>query len=321
VDQLRQALERAQAGHGQVVAIVGEPGVGKSRLHWEFTHSHRVRGWLILESGSVPYGKATAYLPVIDLLKAYFHIEGRDETGKIREKVTRKVLSLGRALEPCLSALLSLLEVPVEDEAWGRLDPPQRRQRTLDAVKRLLLRESQVQPLLLLVEDLHWLDAETQALLDSLVESLPLARLLLLANYRPEFQHRWGSKTYYWQLRIDPLPAENADDLLTSLLGTELSLDSLKRTLIEQTEGNPLFLEESVRTLAETKALIGERGAYRLAHDGTAIQVPATVQAILAARIDRLAPEDKRLLQAASVIGKDVPFALLLPIAELMTTA
>ena len=231
--------------------------------------------------------------------------------------MTRKVLSLGRALEPCLSALLSLLEVPVEDEAWGRLDPPQRRQRTLDAVKRLLLRESQVQPLLLLVEDLHWLDAETQALLDSLVESLPLARLLLLANYRPEFQHRWGSKTYYWQLRIDPLPAESADDLLTSLLGTEPSLDSLKRTLIERTEGNPLFLEESVRTLAETKALIGERGAYRLAHDGTAIQVPATVQAILAARIDRLAPEDKRLLQAASVIGKDVPFALLLPIAEL----
>ncbi len=317
VDQLRQALERAQAGHGQVVAVVGEPGVGKSRLYWEFTHSHRAHGWLILEAGSVSYGKATAYLPVIDLLKAYFHIEGRDETRTIREKVTGKVLSLDRALEPSLSALLSLLEVPVEDEAWGRLDPAQRRQRTLDAVKRLLLRESQVQPLLLLVEDLHWIDAETQALLDSLVESLPTARLLLLANYRPEYQHRWGSKTYYRQLRIDPLPAESADDLLTSLLGTDQSLDALKRTLIERTEGNPLFLEESVRTLAETKALIGERGAYRLAHDATAIQVPATVQAILAARIDRLSPEDKRLLQAASVIGKDVPFALLLAIAEL----
>jgi class 3 adenylate cyclase/tetratricopeptide (TPR) repeat protein len=317
VDQLRQALERAQAGHGQVVAIVGEPGVGKSRLHWEFTHSHLARSCLILESGSVSYGKATAYLPIIDLLKAYFHIEGRDDTEKIREKVIGKVLSLDRALEPSLPALLSLLEVPVEDKTWGGLDPSQRRQRTLDAVKRLLLRESQVQPLMLLVEDLQWIDAETQALLDSLVESLPMARLLLLANYRPEYQHRWGSKTYYGQLRMDPLPVESADDLLTSLLGTEQSLDSLKRTLIERTEGNPLFLEESVRTLAETKALIGERGAYRLAHDATAIQVPATVQAILAARIDRLSPEDKRLLQAASVIGKDVPFALLLAIAEL----
>ena len=317
LDQLRQALERAQGGHGQVIAVVGEPGVGKSRLYWEFTHSHRAQGWLMLESGSVSYGKATAYLPVIDLLKGYFHIEGRDETRTIQEKVTGKVLSLDRALEPSLSALLSLLEVPVEDEAWGRLDPPQRQQRTLDAVKRLLLRESQVQPLMLLVEDLHWIDAETQALLDSLVESLPTTRLLLLANYRPEYQHRWGSKTYYRQLRIDPLPAESADDLLTSLLGTDESLDSLKRTLIERTEGNPLFLEESVRTLAETKALIGERGAYRLAHGATAIQVPATVQAILAARIDRLSPEYKRLLQAASVIGKDVPFGLLLAISEL----
>ncbi|HYN21929.1 MAG TPA: adenylate/guanylate cyclase domain-containing protein, partial [Thermoanaerobaculia bacterium] len=252
VDQLRQALERAQAGHGQVVAVVGEPGVGKSRLYWEFTHSHRAHGWLILESGSVSYGKATTYLPVIDLLKAYFRIEGRDETRTIREKVTGKVLSLDRALEPSLSALLSLLEVPVEDDAWGLLDPPQRRQRTLDAVKRLLLRESQVQPLMLLVEDLHWIDAETQALLDSLVESLPTARLLLLANYRPEYRHLWGGKTYYRQLRIDPLPAESAKDLLTSLLGTEQSLDSLKRTLIERTEGNALFLEESVRSLAET---------------------------------------------------------------------
>jgi class 3 adenylate cyclase/tetratricopeptide (TPR) repeat protein len=317
VDQLRHALERAQAGHGQVVAVVGEPGVGKSRLYWEFIHSRSAHGWLMLASGSVSYGKATAYLPVIDLLKAYFHIEGRDETRAIREKVTGKVLSLDRALEPSLSALLSLLEVPVEDEAWGRLDPSQRRQRTLDALKRLLLRESQVQPLLLIFEDMHWIDAETQALLDSLVESLPTARLLLLANYRPEYQHRWGSKTYYRQLRIDPLPAESADDLLTSLLGTDKDLDSLKRILIEWTEGNPLFLEESVRTLAETKALIGERGAYRLAQDTTAIQVPATVQAILAARIDRLPPADKRLLQAAAVIGTDVPFALLLAIAEL----
>jgi class 3 adenylate cyclase/tetratricopeptide (TPR) repeat protein len=321
VDQLRQALERALAGHGQVVTVVGEPGVGKSRLYWEFIHSHRVHGWLTQESGSVSYGKATAYLPVIDLLKAYFHIEGRDDLRTIREKVTGKVLSLDRALEPALPALLWLLEVPVEDEAWGRLDPPQRRQRTLDALKRLLLRESQVQPLLLLVEDLHWIDAETQALLDILVESLPTARLLLLANYRPEYQHRWGGKTYYRQLRIDPLPAASADDLLTSLLGADSSLDPLKHTLIERTEGNPLFLEESVRTLVETKTLIGDRGAYRLAHDASAIQVPATVRAILAARIDRLSPEDKRLLQAASVVGKDVPAALLLAIAELADEA
>jgi len=317
IDQLRQALERAQAGHGQVVAVVGEPGVGKSRLYWEFTRSHRLQGWQALESGSASYGKTTAYLPVIDLLKAYFHIEERDETRTIREKVTGKVLSLDRALEPALSALLALLEVPVEDAAWGGLDPSQRRQRTLEAVRGLLLRESRVQPLLLLVEDLHWVDAETEALLDTLIESLPTARLLLLVNHRPEYQHRWANKTYYRQLRLDPLLPASADDLLVSMLGTDTSLDTLKRTLIARTEGNPLFLEESVRALVETRALIGEHGAYRLAHDAPAVQVPSTVQAILAARIDRLSADDKRLLQAAAVIGKDVPFALLLAVAEL----
>ena len=236
---------------------------------------------------------------------------------KIREKVTGKLLSLDRALEPSLPALLWLLDVPVEDAQWQRLDAPQRRQRTLDGIKRLLLRESQVQPLLVLFEDLHWIDAETQALLDSLVESLPTARLLLLANYRPEYQHGWSGKTYYRQLHIEPLPPESAEELLEALLGNDAGLQSLKHLLIERTEGNPFFLEESVRTLIETKVVVGERGAYRLARTAQTIQMPATAQAILAARIDRLASEDKRLLQAASVIGKDVPFGLLQAIAEL----
>jgi len=314
--QVAQALERARAGHGQVVAVVGEPGVGKSRLYWEFTHSHRTQGWLILEASSASYGKATAFLPIIDLLRAYFQIETRDDTRKIHEKVTGKVLSLDRALEASLPAFFSLLDVSADDPEWARLDPVHRRQRTLDAVKRLLLRESQVQPLVVLFEDLHWIDAETQALLDSLVESLPTARLLMLVNYRPEYQHGWGSKTYYRQLRIDPLPPESADEMLAALLGPDSALGPLKRLLIERTEGNPFFLEESVRTLVETKGLIGERGAYRLAKALESVQIPATAQAILAARMDRLPAEEKRLLQAASVIGKDVPFTLLQAIGD-----
>jgi len=316
MDRLTQALERARSGRGQVVAVVGEPGVGKSRLYWEFTRSHRTQGWLIVESGSVSYGKAAAYLPVIDLLWAYFQIETRDDPRKIREKLTGKLLSLDRALEPSLPALLGLLDVPVEDLEWQRLDPLQRRRRTLDGVKRVLLRESQVQPLLVMFEDLHWIDVETQALLDSLVESLPTARVLLLVNYRPEYQHGWGSETYYRQLQIDPLPPESAEELLTALLGKDPALGPLKRLLLERTEGNPFFLEESVRTLVETKFLVGERGAYRLAKAPEALQIPATAQAILAARIDRLSPEDKRLLQAAAVVGKDVPFSLFQAIAD-----
>jgi class 3 adenylate cyclase/tetratricopeptide (TPR) repeat protein len=315
LDALRHALEQAQAGRGQVVAVVGEAGVGKSRLFWEFTHSHPTHGWLVLESGSVSYGKATAYLPVIDLLTAYFRIQNVDELRAIQEKVTGKLLTLDRALESALPAFMALLDVPLEDPGWQSLDPRQRRERTQEAVKRLLLRESQVQPLCLVFEDLHWIDAETQAVVDAVVDSLPNARLLLLVNYRPEYQHGWGSKTYYTQLRIDPLSSENAEALLQGLLGDDAGLQPLKRLLIERTEGNPFFLEESVRTLVETQALTGERGAYRLAIGRTSIQVPATVQAVLAARIDRLPAEDKRLLQSAAVVGKDVPFALLQAIA------
>src|SRR5712692_9415068 len=183
---------------------------------------------------------------------------------KRREKVTGKLLTLERALEPTLPAFLALLEVPVEDQQWHALDPPQRRQRTLDALKRLLLRESQEQPLCLVCEDLHWIDAETQAVLDSLLDSLPTARLLLLVNYRPEYQHSWGAKTYYTQLRLDPLPPVSADEFLHTLLGDGVALGALKQRLIELTEGNPFFVEETVQTLVETHALVGERRAYRL---------------------------------------------------------
>jgi class 3 adenylate cyclase/tetratricopeptide (TPR) repeat protein len=316
LEALSQALARTAAGRGQVIGIVGEPGVGKSRLVWEVTHSHRVQGWLVLQACSVPYGKATSYLPIIDLLKGYFCIEDRDGPPTVREKLTGKLLTLDRALEGHLPALLSLLDVPTDDLEWSTLDPPQRRRRTLDAVKRLLLRESQVQPLLVVVEDLHWIDSETQAVLDGLVESLPAARLLLLVNYRPEYQHAWGSRTYYGGLMLNPLPAEGAERLLGALLGSNAGLERLTHVLIAQTEGNPFFLEESVRTLVETGALTGERGAYQLARPLPAIQVPATVQAVIAARIDRLCATDKALLQTASVLGKDVPLGLLQAIAE-----
>jgi class 3 adenylate cyclase/tetratricopeptide (TPR) repeat protein len=314
--QLDEALDAARSGKGQVMAVVGEPGVGKSRLFWEFTHSHRTAGCVIVEAASVSYGRATAYYPVIELLKGYFGIEPRDDTRRIREKVTGKALSLDRVLEASLPALLALLDVPLEGEVWHRLDPPLRRQRTLDGVRRVLLRESQVQPVIAVVEDLHWIDGETQALLDLLVESLPTAHVLLLVNYRPEYQHGWGGKTYYRQARIDPLPPASADGLLDALLGPDAATASLKGLLVERTEGNPFFLEESVRALVETGVLAGERGAYRVMREVTALQVPATAQAILAARIDRLAPEDKRRLQAAAVVGKDVLFVLLQAISD-----
>jgi class 3 adenylate cyclase/tetratricopeptide (TPR) repeat protein len=321
IEALTQALEQAGAGHGQLVAAVGEAGVGKSRLVYEFVHSHRTQGWLVLESASVSYGKATPYFPVVDLLKHYVHVEDGDNARTIRAKVTGQILTLDESLQGTIPALLSLLDALPENSPFLQLDPPQRRQRTLDGLKRMLLRESQVQPLLLVFEDLHWIDSETQALLDSLVDSLPTAQLLLLVNYRPEYQHGWGGKTFYTQLRLDPFPPESADAFLEVLLGNDPSLEPLKQLLVERTEGNPFFLEESVRTLVETQVLVGESGVYHLVQEPPTIQVPATVQAILAARIDRLPQDDKRLLQTAAVIGTEVPLSLLQSVVEMSEEA
>ena len=315
LEQLRRVQQLAACGRGQINAVVGEAGVGKSRLFYEFTHSHRLQDWLVLEGASVSYGKATSYLRVIDLLRGYFKIHDHDDLREIREKVTGKLLTLDEALKPTLPALLTLLDLPVDETAWRTLDPRERRRRTLDAVRRLLLREAREQPVVVMFEDLHWIDSETQALLNGLVDGLGSACLLVLVNYRPEYQHTWASKTYYSQMRVDALPAESAEELLRCLLGDDPGLAPLKQLLVKR--GNPFFLEEVIRTLVETKALRGMQGQYRLTQPIQGIQVPATVQAVLAARIDRLSEEDKRHLQVASVVGKDIPFALLQEIAEL----
>jgi class 3 adenylate cyclase/DNA-binding winged helix-turn-helix (wHTH) protein/tetratricopeptide (TPR) repeat protein len=314
---LDAALGQARAGHGQVVAVVGEAGVGKSRLVDEFVQAAHTQGWLVLDSAAMSYGQATPYFPVRDLLRRYCHLEEGADMGTIQTRVTEQVLTLDPALRDTIPALLALLDALPEDSPFLQLDASQRRQRTFAALKRVLLRQSQVHPLLLVCEDLHWLDTETQALLDSLGESLPTARLLLLINYRPDYRHGWGSKTYYTQVRLDPLPPESADAFLQALLGNDPSLAPLTPLLIQRTEGNPFFLEESVRTLVETGGLVGEPGAYRMAHALPTMQMPATVQAVLAARIDRLPPEEKRLLQTAAVMGTEVPLPLLQAVGEL----
>ncbi|MEK7446640.1 MAG: alpha/beta fold hydrolase, partial [candidate division NC10 bacterium] len=316
MEQLRRALSQAGAGQGQIVAVVGEPGVGKSRLFHEFIHSHHTAGWLILQATSASYGKASPYLPVTDLLKTYFQIESRDTAQPVREKVTGKILTLDEQLRVAIPPILWLLDALPDDSPLGSLGPLQRRGQTVDALRQLFLRESQRQPVALVFEDLHWVDPESQVVLDALADSIPTARVLLLTNYRPEYEDRWTSRTYYARLRVDPLPPESADALLDALLGEGATLAPLKALLKQRTEGNPLFLEESVRTLVETGALVGERGAYRLQRELRAIQVPATVQALLAARIDRLPAEQKQLLQSAAVIGTEVPLLLLRDISD-----
>ena len=277
-EQLRKALEQARKGHGQVVAVMGEPGVGKSRLFYEFMHSHRTEGCLIIESGSVSYGKATPYLPVIDLLKAYFKIHDRDTQRDAREKVTGKLLTLDKTLEPAMPALLSLLDVAAEDQQWQNLDPLQRRQRTLEAVKRLLLRESQVQPLLLVFEDLHWIDSETQSFLDSLIDSLPTAPLLLLVNYRPEYRHGWGSKTYYQPAADRSTCSRECPGIASSGVGRRRKLAAAEAGLDRAHRGQSVFLggkrpdsdrNKSSCSASEASIVLRVVGDHAGASDGT----------------------------------------------------
>src|SRR5499425_1323110 len=332
IEVFSELIEEAGSGKGQILAMVGEPGLGKSRLVHEFTRHQLRPGWLVLEGPSVSYGKATPYFPLIEILRRYFQIADGEGSDNIREQVVMHILELDNMFKDAIPPILSLLgalpdkvdpstpwtqfkEVVDAMERYVGMDPQQRRHLTLDAVKRVLIRDSQRQPLLIVFEDLHWIDSETQAFLDSFVESLPMARIVVLVDYRPEYSHGWGDKIYYTQIRVDPLQPASAEELLQYLLGSNKDLAPLKELLMHRTEGNPFFAEESVRSLVETGVLVGEKGAYRPGLRTDEIRIPSTVQSVVADRIDRLAMEEKRILQTAAVIGVIVPFSLLQAVA------
>src|SRR5271154_4319151 len=301
MDAMKAAAEQAKAGHGQIVAAMAEPGVGKSRLIFEFKAVSQ-SGWMVLEAFSVSHGKASAYLPVIDLLHGYFKITGNDDARARREKVAGKIVILDTALNDALPYLYSLLGIAVEPDPLAQMDAQARKRRTLDAIKRILVRESLNQPLMVIFEDLHWIDDETQAFLNLLADSIGTGKILLLVNYRPEYSHQWGSKTYYTQLRLDPLGEESADEMLSALLSDGKDLIPLKRLIIERTEGNPFFMEETVQVLLDEGALVRDGSAARLTRPLAELKIPPTVQGILAARIDRLQSATKNLLETDAVI-------------------
>ena len=302
------ALEQASAGHGQIVAAVGEAGAGKSRLMYEFKATIP-DGCKVLEAYSVSHGKASAWLPVLELLKNYFELADEDDDSRRSAKVEAKVRGLDPALAETLPYILSLLGNANAGASLATMDARIRRRRTLEAVKRIIIRESLKQTLVVIFEDLHWIDPETQELLDLLVDSVASARILMLVNYRPEYRHEWGNRTCYAQLRLDPLGGQSADDMLDALLGGDASLQSLKRLIIDKTQGNPFFMEEIVRALVEQGVLV-RNGATRLTKPLTEIRIPPTVHGILASRIDALPASEKGLLQTLAVIGKDFPLNL-----------
>jgi class 3 adenylate cyclase/tetratricopeptide (TPR) repeat protein len=338
IEVFNRVLQQASSGHGQILALCGEPGMGKSRLVYEFTHSHLPPQWTVFEATSASYGKATPYYPLIDLLRRYVQVEEGENRESIRLKAQTRLLGLDERLKDAVPPLLALLDALPDDnmqddidalnsrkerelseaiKKFEDLEPQQRRHMTFEALKRVLVRESLKQPVLLLMEDLHWIDNETQAFLDHLVESLPMTRLLLLVNHRPGYSHTWSDKSYYTQIRVDPLSDQGSEELVRSLFGDNEDLMALRELLIKRTEGNPFFVEESVRSLVESGFLVGSKGQYRPGRRIDSIRIPSTVQTVLADRIDRLPTPEKHLLQTASAIGVIVPMALLRAVAGL----
>ncbi|HKY08518.1 MAG TPA: adenylate/guanylate cyclase domain-containing protein, partial [Candidatus Binatia bacterium] len=317
----------AESHTGRVLALVGEAGMGKSRLVREFLEHHLAPGLRVLEASSVSYGKATAFFPIIELLRSYFTLLDGEDAAGVQRKVIEQVTALDETLRESIPPILTLLDAASSSDAeadlsgsisrFNRLEPQEKRSATFQALRQLFVRESLRQPVLMVFEDLHWIDGETQAFLDLLVESLPLSRIHLLVDYRPGYNHAWANKDYYTRVRVDPLPADSAQELIEALSGNSADLTPLKNLLLKRTEGNPFFIEEIVRSLTESGVLVGAKGAYRPGIAVESLRIPGTVRTVLADRIDRLPAAQKQLLQTAAVIGVVLPMGLLRAVSGL----
>jgi predicted ATPase/class 3 adenylate cyclase len=312
--QMQRALELALSRHGQVVSVMAEAGTGKSRLFYEFK-ARLPLTCKLLEAYSVSHGKASPWLPVLELLRGYFDIRETDDAAARREKVRAALGALHPALNETLPYLYVLLGIQGTPDPIAQMDPQSKRQRTLDAVKRIVLGESLKQPVVVIFEDLHWIDEQTQTLLDLLVDGVANTRVLLLFNYRPEYRHEWTNKSYYSQLELDPLGQSEGTAMLTALLGESVELNPLKRLIAERTGGNPFFVEEIVQALFDEGALV-RNGTVKVTRSLSQLRLPPTVQGILAARIDRQPSEHKRLLQTLAVIGRQSSRGLLRQVAS-----
>jgi adenylate cyclase len=317
METLAALLDEALAGRGQVVGIVAEAGTGKSRLCWELAERCRARGVAVYEAHGVAHGRTIPFLPVLEMMRRYFGVGERDTNEEARRKVAGTLVLLDPALTADLPLVLDLLGVAETPIPPGGVDPEARQRALLEFNRRLIAARSLREPAMLVVEDLHWIDAGTEAFVASTIEAAAETRTLVVVNFRPEYHAAWMNGAGYRQLALAPLGAEATAALLGELLGPDPSTGDLGERIRERTQGNPFFIEELVQALAENGSLVGTRGAYRLAAPVAEMAIPPTVQAVLAARIDRLAEREKAVLQTAAVVGREFTRPVLAHVAGL----
>ena len=309
--QLREAVEKAGAGHGQAVGIVGEAGVGKSRLLLEFKNLLLQSEHAYLEARCLHFGGSMNYLPFLDVLRSYFEIREEDPELIIKKKMAHKIAELDEKLDSDLSPLMELLSLKVEDEDYLKLGPQQKKEKTFEAIRNLLIRVSQERPLVLVVEDLHWIDKTSEEFLDYLIGSLAGVHILLILLYRPEYTHQWGSKSYYLKIGLNELTLQSSAELVTAILEGGEVAPELRELILDRAAGNPLFMEEFAHNLTENGSIHKRDHEYVLDRRASDIEVPDTLQAIIASRMDRLEDNLKQTMQVASVIGRDFAFRIL----------
>jgi class 3 adenylate cyclase/tetratricopeptide (TPR) repeat protein/ribosomal protein L40E len=308
---LMEVCGKFRSGSGQVVGVVGEAGVGKSRLLLEFKNLLPRGEFTYLQGRCLHFGGAMAYLPVVDILKSYFDIKEADREFIIKKKMKEKILQLDERLQGVLPPFEDLLSLKVEDEAYLNLEPKHKRVVVFEAIRDLLIRESQNRPLVLAVEDLHWIDKTSEEFLSYLIGWLTSTPILLILLYRPEYTHQWGSKSYYNRIGLEQLTTKSSAELVKAILEGAEVVPELKELILSRTGGNPLFLEEFTHSLIENGSIERKDNQYVLTRKASDIQIPDTIQGIIAARMDRLEDNLKRTMQVASVIGRDFAFRIL----------
>jgi adenylate cyclase len=314
---LEDALEQTAAGNGQVIGVVAEAGTGKSRLCFEFLERCRAKGMRVFEGRAVAHGRNIPFLPILDVFRSYFGISGEDDERAARTKISNEMALLGAKFVEAVPLVCEFLGVGDPENPAPRLDPEIRQRQLIGVIRQIIRSASAQQPTVTMIEDLHWLDAASAEFLEHMVEAREGAHSLLLVNFRPEYRAEWMQKSWYRQIPLTPLDERASGELLASLLGSDPSIGALTRPIHARTSGNPFFIEEVAQNLLETGHLEGERGNLRLVTAIEHLDVPSNVKSVLAARIDRLAEREKRLLQTASVIGKDFPESLLATVAAL----
>lgn len=313
---LESALERAREGNAQVLGVVGDAGLGKSRLCYEFLERCRSRGIMTYETTGVAHGKAIPFLPVLRLFRAFYGITEQDSAATARERIAGRLLLLDERLRDSLPLNFDFLGVPDPESPAPRIDPEARQRQMFDVVRRVIQARGQKETTVTLLEDLHWFDGGSAAFLEPLIDAAAGTRSLVLLNFRPEYHAPWMGKSYYHQLPLSPLGPDAIRELLGALLGADPSTVGLAEAIHVRTGGNPFFTEEIVQSLIEAGKLQGKKGAYRLVTPVHKLEVPSSVHALLAARIDRLTVRDKDVLQTAAVIGREFDEPTLAAVVE-----